>query len=442
VKQTGMDGTYSWVQAALQEGESYTFEKFGKNTVTVEVTKIDTSIEASGYAYVLVYEGEKEDGGSEMSCLGNEDCSFLCDSGTCQEGSCNFDQSCSFTSSVSVSTNKGTYTPGEGIEVSYANNSPKTEDWVWILPSTVPVNEFGKIPEEEWDNDESSWHDLWGYTDGTEGQLEFDSTNLEPGSYKVLYLWIDGFEMAATSSTFTVVQAGQTLPPTQAPQPEDPSGVEISVNGSIFEGATDMEVSFQVSHPTHYDWIAIYPADQPVDEDGRLDDDYIEDWIYYCGSEDSDDCDEVLITGGIVTFNSENVSKEGLYKAYYLCCDDYSVQAESEPFTVIPPPQIVEVSLAKALVAPGESIEVTFSNTEPHYDDWLAIVSADDGEVIDSEDRLINDMDDVLDWVFVCGSKTSSECTEEDGAAGSHTFAGRAAGNYKGESDPCQQSLP
>jgi len=296
VKQTN-DGFYSWVQAALRQGEAYTIEIFGHSPITVEVIKIDTSSFQDAYASVRVYRGDR------AACV--ETCCF--------ETNCGDDSI--------VFTDKATYIPGETIQVAFANNSPKLYDWIWILNGANV--EHGEILNR-WDSEEP-----WIYTCGfqemsdctetpTSGVHSFDSSDLQPGVYVAYYLWIDYHEIAVASSPFTVLGDDQTLPPTQAPTPEPV--LTIATNKLSYGNNEMIEVPFVNPDSTHYDWVGIYSAEEAVQKYARISADYIL-WKY---SPPGD---------GSVWFNSSNLDP-GTYRSYLLFGDDESVLAQSEEFII------------------------------------------------------------------------------------------------------------
>ena len=402
-------------------------EKYGKNPITVEVTKIDTSSEQDGYAYVVVYEGEKEECGGGTCCFTDNDCSHECATGVCQgNGSCLFDETCTPRSSRSISTDDVSYKPGDTIHVSFTNDSPRSGDWIWIVPADeATVDVFGTITKRY------SSGDVWSYACGSqscdnaasEGEVLLNSASLEPGNYIAYLLWVDAYGVAAKSSAFAIVQDGQTLPPTASPTMQDPIPLEVSATKSAFDNEP-IQASFKNPNPTHYDWLAVLPADSSVDENGFVDSSDVAAWVFFCGSKDSDDCDEVFQTEGTVTIDSADV-RAGSYRVYLLYGDDYSVLARSDPFDFTPAPHIVDVSLADSFMSPGETIEVSFTNSNPKADDWFAILPAD----VHVDDVL--DWNDVLEWMYACGSKDDGDC-EEDQTEGSVAFdsTSLAEGSY------------
>lgn len=308
VKQTG-DGDASWVQASLREGEAYVIDDvFDLYSITVKVSKIVTTSDATAFAKVKVYQGER------ARCI----------------DTCCFENNCGDDSSISV--DKDSYQPGEEITVSFSNNSPKSYDWIWIVDG-ASVDEFGKL-SEEWSSEA-----LWLYTCGSKdcsetpksGDLKFDSSGLQAGRYVAYYLWKDDNTVAVASSPFTVIQDGNTLSPTEEPTPSS-YALAVATSASSYSLDEVIEVSFVNPNPTHQDWVAIYSADEPVSEYGDISKNYLL-WQYVCGSKERDDCDEIAVFEGSINFDSSNLDA-GTYRAYLLFGNDENVLDRSEEFTV------------------------------------------------------------------------------------------------------------
>ena len=273
------------------------------------MSKIVTTSDENAFAEVEVYQGER------ARCI----------------DTCCFENNCGDDSSISV--DKDSYLPGEEITVSFSNNSPKSYDWIWIVDG-ASVDEFGTISETY--SSEALWLYICGSEDCSEtpssGDLKFDSSGLQAGRYVAYYLWKDDHTVAVASSPFTVIEDGNTLPPTEEPTPNQ-YPLRIDTNASSYSSDEVIHVSFLNPNPTHYDWVGIYSADETVSKYGEISDNYL-DWEYACGL---DDCDEVAVFDGDINFYSRNLDA-GTYRAYLLFGDDENVLDRSEEFTVGLPP--------------------------------------------------------------------------------------------------------
>ena len=113
------------------------------------------------------------------------------------------------------------------------------------------------------------------------------------------------------------------------PDEEAPT-VTVSLTDTSIAPGDVIEVSYSTSNPKSDDWVAILPESVAVN--GVVNWDDVLEWAYLCGSKTAADCTNTQMTG---TINLASTGlQNGSYIVYYLCCDGYNVNAQSEPFVI------------------------------------------------------------------------------------------------------------
>jgi hypothetical protein len=89
-----------------------------------------------------------------------------------------------------ISLDRGSYTQGQTLTVTYATDQVSSTNWVGIYTSTGKPGSVGSL--------------MWKYTPGSSGTVSFATSSLAPGSYTAHYLYNDGYTELATPVPFTV----------------------------------------------------------------------------------------------------------------------------------------------------------------------------------------------------------------------------------------------
>src|SRR6266508_4053583 len=113
-----------------------------------------------------------------------------------------------------ISLDRGSYTQGQTLTVTYATDQVSSTNWVGIYTSTGKPGSVGSL--------------MWKYTPGSSGTVSFATSSLAPGSYTAHYLYNDGYTELATPVPFTVTAptSGSTLTQT----------VDVSAAASAIDG--------------------------------------------------------------------------------------------------------------------------------------------------------------------------------------------------------------
>ena len=222
--------------------------------------------------------------------------------------------------SQSLTVSGSLFIPQDSVSITYADPAFTSTDWIGIY--LVDDTPGSSTPSQTWD-----------YVKGTDGTMKLAIPDA-PGSYKAVLLCCDGYDVIATSATFTV---------------EVPS--LSSSKASYIQGDA---VTFTYVSPkfSSTDWIGIYPkGTKPGDANPSID------WKY------------ITTAAGSLTF--DYALNPGSYDAYLLCCDGYdSISACT--FDVLDATVAVIIP-ESILFAAGTTLEFTYNDPLFVDGDWIGI---------------------------------------------------------------------
>lgn len=218
---------------------------------------------------------------------------------------------------VTVTTDKTSYTTGQQVTMSWTGMPGDAQDWVAISPAGSPAN--------------SGWKQ-WYYTNQVNGSQLF-TVSLQPGSYEAR-AYLQGTYTILGSSTFTVTTTS--------------TGVTVTTDKSLYGAGQPVTVSWTGLPGNPQDWVAISPAGSPANTG----------WVqwYYTGGQ----------VNGSQVFNGLSA---GNFEARVYKQGTYTILA-SHTFSV------TSVTTDKSSYYVNAPVTVSWTNMPTHPQDWVAISPA------------------------------------------------------------------
>lgn len=191
------------------------------------------------------------------------------------------------TGGSAIASNKTSYIKGEQMNFNYSG-ATGTTDWIGIfIQGQSPVTANLK---------------MWAYAPAPGGTKSFSSSTLAAGNYEAYLFCCDGYTVKAKSAAFAIAATG-VLP-----------------NKSTYTLGEQMSFFYNGASGTT-DWIGVFKQGQlPGSVAASV-------WGYVTAGSGN----KILSSSGLTA---------GVYEAYLLCCDGYTVKAKSAPFQLgsAPPP--------------------------------------------------------------------------------------------------------
>ncbi len=254
---------------------------------------------------------------------------------------------------ASVSTSASSYAAADTIVVSFANLAGYATDWVGIAQDGTPNAAYLRF----------------AYTAGaTNGSLSF--AGLSGGTYRARVFRNNGYTLQAESAPFTVVST---------------AGPTVSATANSYAAGATATASFTNLAGYAHDWVAVAQVGAPLSS-----------YVHYAYTNGA--------TSGTLPFTGLT---GGTYVFRAFLNDSYTLEAESQPFTV-GQGAVATLSSDRSTYAAGDPVIVSYAGLVGYATDWIAIT--EDGAPLTSYVR----------YVYTGGA-----------SAGTASFTGLTSGTYR-----------